>query len=249
MNKKILVLLIPLLFTHLFMYAQFKKGMRMAGATIGSLFFNSGTSEVSYPSPATGYTSRITSYGVNLTPSLGWFITDNTAVGISLLINPSSNKATYESGGTTYQEDKVNTFNIGLGGFLRSYLGTSSFMPFVQGSLNIGISSQNSSGFFYGGSGPGVYKLTYDGKSSGGVFTNGTLALGLTKLLNPHTGLDIYAGYTYSYSQNDMKTTTNRDDGIDGSIDLVSVSEPSTKFTNHGFMIGIGFQVFLEPRK
>jgi hypothetical protein len=181
---------------------------------------------------------------------MGWFISDNTVAGISLNINPSNNKTSYESSGSIFQQDKSNSFNIGLGGFARSYFKTaSSFMPFGQFSFNFGISTQNTSGFFYGGSGSGAYKTSYDGKSSGGFFANASLSLGMTKLLSPHTGLDFYTGYTFSYTKNTSKTTTTRDDGNNGTIDLTSISEPTTKFTNHGFQLGVGFQIFLDPRK
>ena len=230
--------------------AQFKKGMRMAGASLGSIFFNSGTGDVSYPAPTLGFTSKTTSFGVNLAPTMGWFITDHTAVGISLNINPTSNKTTYEGGGTTYQEDKVNGFNFGFGGFARNYFkSSSSFMPFGQFGINMGISSQKTEGFFYGGSGPGAYKITYDGKSSGGFFANAGLVLGMTKMITPHTGLDVSFGYSYSYNKNTYKTTTLRDDGNNGSIDLTSESNPTTKYTNHGVVLGVGFQIFLDARK
>ena len=77
--------------------AQFKKGMRMAGANVGSIFFNSGSADVSYPAPTMGYTSKTTSFGVNIAPTMGWFISDHTVIGLSLNINPTSKKTTYES--------------------------------------------------------------------------------------------------------------------------------------------------------
>ena len=181
---------------------------------------------------------------------MGWFISDKTAAGVSLSVNPLNTKTTYEANGNTFQQDKSNTFNIGIGGFARNYFNaSSSFMPFGQFSTNLGISSAKTSGFFYGGSGPTAYKTTYDGKSSGGFFANISLSLGMTKLLSPHTGLDIFAGYTFSYNKTTFKTTTQRDDGNNGSIDLTTVSEPTTKFTNHGVMLGVGFQIFLDQGK
>ena len=223
----------------------------MVGANVGSLFFNAGTADVSFPAPTTGYTSRTTSFGVSITPSMGWFISDNTAVGVLLNINPSSNKTTYEAGGNTYQQDKVSIFNIGFGGFARNYFssGSSSFKPFGQLSLNLGFSSQRSDGFFYGGSGSSAYKETYDGKSSGGFFFNAALALGMTKMLNAHTGLDIFAGYNFSSNKHTYKTVTLRDDGNNGSIDVTYEKNPTTNFSNHGVVLGVGFQIFLEPRK
>jgi len=223
----------------------------MAGADVGSIFFTSGTADVSYPAPTVGYTSKTTSFGVSIAPSMGWFISDNTAIGVLLNINPSSNKTTYESGGNTYQQDKVSIFNIGIGGFARNYFSSegSSFRPFGQLSLNFGFNSQQSDGFFYGGSGSSAYKLTYDGKSSGGFFFNAALALGMTKMLSAHTGLDFFAGYNFSHNKNTYKTVTQRDDGNNGSIELTYESNPTTNFSSHGVVLGVGFQVFLDPRK
>jgi hypothetical protein len=250
MQKKIAFFIPVFWVISLSVQAQFKKGMRMAGASVGSIFFNSGSTDVSYPAPTIGYTSKNTASGVYIAPSMGWFISEHTAVGVSLNINPTSNKNTYEAGGNTYQEDKVNGFNFGIGGFARNYFNSSSsFMPFGQLGINLGISSQKTEGFFYGGSGPGAYKITYDGKSSGGFFANAGLVLGMTKLVTPHTGLDISIGYSYSYNKNTYKTTSLRDDGNNGTIDLTSESNPTTKYTNHGLVLGVGFQIFLESRK
>jgi hypothetical protein len=240
-----LIALLPAVLITVVVSAQFKKGTRMAGATIGNIFLNSGSSDVSFPPPTQGYTANNTSFGLSLSPSLGWFINEHTAVGVSFAINPSKNKITFENGGNTFQKDESTSFNIGIGGFARNYFSTSSsFIPFGQFSLNAGISSQKANGFFIAGS--NAYKTTYDGKSSGGFFTNAALSLGMTKLLNPHTGLDIYAGYNFSYTKSKYKTTTLRDDLNNGSIDLTTVSEPETKFTSHGFMVGVGFQIFLH---
>ena len=67
------------------MNAQFKKGMRMVGATIGNAFFNSGKSDYSYPPPTTGYTSNSNNFGVTLNPSMGWFVSDNVISNDSVL--------------------------------------------------------------------------------------------------------------------------------------------------------------------
>lgn len=229
--------------------AQFKKGDRMAGATVGTVLFNSGTADISVAQIGSN-TSKVTSYNISINPSLGWFISEKTAVGASLNINPTGNKTTYEQSGSTYQSDKSTSFNIGAGGFVRHYLGSSGgLLPFGQLGINLGISNLKTEGFFYGGSGATAYKSSYDGSSSGGFFLNSTLQAGMTKLLNDHTGLDFYIGYNFSYSKNTFKRTTLRDDGNNGSIDSRAENETTTKFTNNGFMIGVGFQVFLKGKK
>ncbi|MBI5856410.1 MAG: hypothetical protein HZB42_02070 [Sphingobacteriales bacterium] len=229
--------------------AQLKKGNMMAGANVGSVLFNSGSADITVAQIGSN-TSKITSYNVSIGPSLGWFISDNTVVGAALNINPYSNKTTYEQSGSTYQSDKNTNFNIGLGGFARHYFGSpGSMMPFGQLGLNFGISTLKTEGFFYGGSGPTAYKISYDGSSNGGFFANSTFQFGFTKMVGDLTGLDFYIGYNFSYNKNTFKKTTLRDDGNDGSIDSRGENETTSKFTNHGFLLGVGFQVFLKGKK
>jgi hypothetical protein len=230
------------------LFAQFEKGNRMVGATIGSIFFNSGKSDYSYPAPTSGFTSNQTSFGINFTPNFGWFVSDNTAAGATLTLSQSHQKTFDEdaSTGNTFNRDISNRFNLGLGGFVRSYFSNSGkFYPFGQVGVNVGIGSSNSKGFFFGGGD----KSTYDGKSSGDFFANAGLSLGLTKMLNRHTGLDFYLGYNFSYTKSTFKKVTQTDLGNNGTIDQTSTSEPTQKFTNHGAAIGVGFQIFLEGKK
>jgi len=230
--------------------AQFKRGDRMVGTSIGSLVFNSGGSDVSFPQ-FPGYSSHTSNYGLRIEPAFGWFISEKTVIGASLNINPSGQKVRYEGLGTTFQEDKTTNFNIGIGGFLRNYFGnnTSSFMPFGQFGFNFGLNSGTSEGFKYYDASPD-YRVSYDGKSSGGFFANAILQLGLTKMVGESVGLDIYLGYNYSYNKNTFKTTTITDNApYDGVPESTGTNEPTTKFTNHGVIVGVGFQVFLRGKK
>jgi hypothetical protein len=228
--------------------AQFKQGDKMVGASLGSVLYNTGSSTVSFPA-FSGYESKTTSYGIRVEPVFGWFISEQTAVGVSINIHPYGQKVRYQDAGTTFQEDKSGNFDIGLGGFSRHYFGTGgNFLPFGQAGFNVGMSSANMEGFRYYTGTPGS-KVSYDGESSGGFFANGSLQLGLTKMLNDHTGLDLFLGYTYSYNKNTFKTVTSTDADLDGDIDIRAENEPTTKFTNHGFIIGAGFQIFLTGKK
>ena len=68
-------------------------------------------------------------------------------------------------------------------------------------------------------------------------------------MLGENAGLDFYAGYTYTYNNNSFKKTTLRDNMINGTIDERGENETTVKFTNHGFMLGVGFQIFLRGKK
>lgn len=229
-------------------HAQFAKGDRFLGASLASALYNSGSSVVTFPN-INGYDSKSSSYNVRIDPTIGWFVSDQTAAGVSLLLNPHGQKIRYMDAGTTFQEDRSSQFNIGLGAFARHYFGSSGdFFPYAQAGFNGGINSGETEGFRYYDD-VVDYKKAYKGKSSGGGFVSGSLQLGLTNMIGENVGLDLYTGYTYSYNKNTFKTTTTTDYGIDGTIEATAISEPTTKFTNHGFILGAGIQVFLRKRK
>ena len=84
MSRKIVFFtLFLMLFTNM-LHAQFKKGMRMVNATFSTIVYKTGNAIVSFPPPTQGYTRKETSFAANIIPMIGWFISDNTAIGISL---------------------------------------------------------------------------------------------------------------------------------------------------------------------
>src|SRR5689334_8499000 len=114
-------LILILFFLPVTAFTQFSKGDKMVGATIASVVVNSGTAEISVTSIGDN-TSVIKNYNVAIQPSIGWFLSDHTVLGVGLNINPTGNTTTYEQNGTTYQKDKMNTFDLGFGVFTRHYL-------------------------------------------------------------------------------------------------------------------------------
>jgi len=228
--------------------AQFSKGDRMVGSSIGAIFFNSAKTDYTYPAPTTGFTRSETGFGINLSPNYGWFVSGNTVVGATMILSFERNKYSDEdaSNGNTFNEDETNQFSIGFGGFARNYFKSSgSTMPFAQVGFNFGMNSTKSEGFYFSSGN----KSTYDGKSSGGFFANAGLTGGLTKMLNKNVGLDISLGYVFSYKKSEFKTTTLIDVGNNGSVDQTLVNQPTQKYTNHGVVFGVGLQVFLDKKK
>jgi hypothetical protein len=230
--------------------AQFSKGDRMVGANIGSIFFNSGKTVYTYPPPTTGITYNTRGFGVNVNPLYGWFISNNIVVGPSVNFSYSRKKAFYtdDSNGNTYNSDLSKQFSVGVGGFLRNYFASAgSFLPYGQVGFNLGTATNSDEGFYFtAGTND---KSSYEGKSSGDLFINTGLSLGVTKMLSKYTGLDFSVGYNLSYEKSNFKRTTQFDAGNNGTIDQTSVSQPTQKYTNHGFVLGVGFQVFLEGKK
>lgn len=226
--------------------AQFSKGMRTVGASVASGFFNSGKYEYTFPAPTAGYNSDANSFGINVTPDMGWFISDNMVIGARLSAGYNYEKNIDAFNNVTFRKGLEKKLRLGLGAYARNYFAASgSFKPFGELHLDAGIGSASTEGFTY----TSVYRESYEGKSSGDFFADAGLSIGATKMITPHTGLDFFAGYTYSYNKNTYKTTRYRDVDINGSIDETAVENPTTKITNHGFTFGIGFRIFLEKRK
>ncbi len=229
-------------------HAQFHKGDRVIGASVASLVFNSGSSEIAVTNIGS-ISSVINNHNILINPSMGWFMGEHSLVGVNLILNPYGGKTSYEQNGSTYQSDKSNSYNLGIGGYFRHYLKGKDLLPFFQLGLNGGLSNLKTNGYFYGGSGVTAYKLTYDGNSTGGGYLNAAFTAGFTKMINETAGLDFYVGYTYSYNKNTFKKTTLRDTGNNGTIDERLENETTTKYTNNGLLAGVGFQIFLRGNK
>ncbi len=229
--------------------AQFKKGDKMAGASVASFVFNSGSSDITVESVGSN-TAKTKGYSINISPSLGWFLNENTVAGFTLSLNPGSDKTSYQQNGSTYQNDKASKYNIGAGGFVRSFFGDSKTLkPFAQASINAGASSLKTDGFFYYNTGNPLYKQTYDGKSSGGFFLNAALTGGFTKMIGEYTGLDFYLGYNFSVNNYTFKKTTLYYTSANDNNPTKGINNTTTKFTNNGVIVGIGFQVFIRGKK
>lgn len=231
------------------LHAQFETGTKMAGSSIASLGYSVGTTDQSVSQIGSNSAST-RNYSLAITPAFGWFISDKTVIGFLVNINPSGERVTYEENGSSYQQDKLHGLTFGGGGFARNYFSDGkNLLPFAQFSFDLGVSSRNTEGYFYGGSLPAVYKRTYEGKSGGGFYANLGVSAGVTKMLGSQVGLDLFAGYRYSYNKNTVNLTTWRDDLIDGTVDETGKSETTTKSAHHHFQLGAGFQVFLSRRK
>jgi hypothetical protein len=246
MTRNNTCLLIVILVLQHSSFAQFNKGTRMAGATVGGVFFNTAKYDYSYPSPTNGYTSKTNAFGINLSPNIGWFISNKTVAGGQLTVGYRYDKKLDASGNITFAKDVFNSLTAGAAAFIRHYLITGvKFQPFGQVTAGFAGGSSRNEGFRYYSS----YKDSYKGKSSSDITSTAGLSLGATRMLNAHTGLDIYAGYLFEHRKNVFTTNTTRDIDINGSIDETGRLEQTRKATTHNVTFGVGLQVFLDKRK
>lgn len=243
MYRVSVILLVFVLSITLRADAQFQKGMRMTGGSLGAALFNSGkTDYTSGAANTNGYTSKTQSAGIDLSPNLGWFITDNTVLGGRIIFGYQYEKTSDMANDVTFRRNTYHDLNARLGVFLRRYIGgATNLLPYAQVDVDGGIGSSDSEGFFYGSN----YRENYKGKSSGTYYANAGIAFGFTKLLTERAGIDVQAGYLFSYGKKTYQTDSFRDIDSDGTIDEEGVEKITTKATNNGLAISVGFQLFL----
>lgn len=229
-------------------YPQLKKGNRMVGASVASAFFNNTSTDFS--STIGSSSTSVDNFGINLTPSIGWFVADNIAVGIAPSIGYTKQKQVgTSSAGSTYLSEEISQFSFGLGGFARYYFkGSSDKMRFFgQYNLLLGLSGNKADGFEY--ERLGLYVDRYNRKASGSFFANTGVMLGASKFLNNHIALDIFVGYSFNYTKSTTTGTTVRDYTDPGTGDETQALDFDQKITGNNILLGVGLQVFLEKKK
>ena len=226
---------------------QFKKGDKMLGASVGTLFFSHSNTDLSTTLLVSSTSND--NYGITFNPSLGWFVSDNIAVGIMPNIGYTKLKTLGKTpSGSTFIKDESNRFNAGLGGFARYYLpgGNVKTRFYGQYDLSIGLGGSKRDGFEYERNGIFVDRYSY--KSSGDLTVNTGINLGVSKFVSNRTALDIFIGYKFSYIKSNTKGNFLRDYTNPGTADETTTPDYDQKLTGHNFTLGVGFQIFLDKK-
>ena len=222
--------------------AQFRKGSKLIGTTIGSSFISSGETKYSYPNNSQNYTAKQNNFNLNISPSIGWFFKDNL-VGGAQLITIMSNQKTWlesESNGNTYKKDEYRNTDFGAGVFLRYYFTTAGgIKPFAHAFLNAGSGVTNTNGFYLFSA---TSSQTYTGKSSERFFYNAGINAGITKMISGSVGLEGFVGF--SHSKNKF-TTFTRATNVTGSTTTTSEYDVTQNYNGNGVNVGLGLVVVL----
>lgn len=107
-----------------------------------------------------------------LSPQIGFFISDGLALGAEL---PANYNLVKYSG-----DNKITTSSIAIAPFLRYYLGSESIKPFLQGKVGFGIMNQNSDLTFGLSDKLSASLFLYELKGGVGFFLNERVSLDLT---------------------------------------------------------------------
>lgn len=182
--------------------AQTEKGRWTVGASVGNFTY----------STQNGYNS----FSGSLTPSAGYFVANNLAVGAGIPLSLTTNKFSDPNGDT-----HTRTTSVGLSPYVRYYIGSSRLKPYV------GVSY--------------AYSLTNQRNESGGqtLKINGHIstlspAVGVAYFVNRTVALN--AGLSYIWQR--YKSGYTVYDASGNPINEAPVS--TTKYVS----LGIGFQIF-----
>lgn len=214
----------------------------MIGATIGTALISSGKTEYTFPNGTQGYTTNNNNWNITISPSIGWFIQNNSVVGGSIILNSSHQKTWNENtSGLTYKEDNYHNTDFGLGVFYRYYFSTSNTIkPFGHIYINGGSGTTKTDGFYNTSA---AQSESYTGKSSDKLFYNLGVNAGITKMINSTIGLEAFVGYVHSYSKFTTKTKSVM---VLGSSSTTAEYEPTQRFSGNGVSVGVGLQIFLS---
>lgn len=204
------VLILALLGMSLAGHGQAMKGDRLVGAQVANVSFRS----ISGANLVSG----------QLSPSVGWLVSDKTVVGIGIPIYLLS----YTNGPQFGTVTSTNTsiFQLGLAPFIRQYLSSGMTRPYLGGSLayaNTSVSSKSGT-------------QTFTDNSSSGLGYN--LSLGVAFFLNRHISFDLVGIYSGDFDRNNPATLL----GSSNANLLGSVG-------GNSFTIGAGFNIFLSRGK
>ncbi len=224
--------------------AQFSKGSWATNIHVGTMLFDANSTEYSAPPPTNSYTATHQSMGIQLTPSVGYFISNRTMLGAGLLTHYTYDKYIDESNNITFRKKEDRIWQYGVSLFARHYVhntqAASKFLPFVQVNADAGSGTTKVTGFNY----TSTYKETYRGTAKGNFFTNLGLQAGVTRLFTKNAGLDISAGYLLSNTKSTTHTRTLRDIDFNDTIDEEMLGDLDAKSLKHGFKLSVGWTIF-----
>lgn len=128
MNKRLLLIL-PLLLLSFSGFAQLQKGNKILGGTLSYSTSTSNSGDIG----VFGDDTKTKSFVIN--PTLGFFVSDRTVVGLIFNISSYSREANRSSGG----ESEYNSDQFGFGPFVRRYFPVKEWVAFY-GQADLGYS-------------------------------------------------------------------------------------------------------------
>ncbi len=131
--------------------------------------------------------SRI--FNVSLSPQTGYFVADNFAVGLRLPLGLQSNFTRNMGTGGVRTENRMLTYRVGIGPFVRYYFGKSAIRPFVNAGTDYQFSRTRVKENYSDGS----KEIRLSREDSYSLFGG----VGMAYFISQFVGLESQLGYTY----------------------------------------------------
>ncbi len=229
-------------------HAQIAKGTVLLGTTVGSTSYSSASDNLDYTSGTNINKSTDTkTYGFNIGPQVGVFLTNHFVLGGTLTYNITSRKTDATTTSTVNTPVTAHTnatnYTLNIGPFIRYYFYNtlSNNLLYVQANTTVGTGNGASSG--YGENMNSTY--TSDGKVSNIFNWNAGASIGLAHFFGPSVALDVALGYAYTSSKNGTANTTVNTNKNTSNVTVTNNNYDEKTATN-GISLGAGFHWYLN---
>ncbi len=225
---------------------QLKKGNMLVETSLGDISINKGKTK--YESP-TAVTSRYetNSFGITLSPRVGFFLSDNFVLGTELYISLyNSSDDDFNAAGVKTSDSKYKNTNIGLSPFARFYFPGKNPKSVFYGQLNAGFNvdiSLKRDYVYYNALGAITSKFKYNYEKKPFNF-RGDVKVGWNRFLTESIALNMDLGYGFSKN---TQTSTYTNTPTVGP----ATTSTSSKYTydRSGVVWGLGFTMFIPCKK
>jgi hypothetical protein len=226
--------------------AQLKKGNMLVETSLGNISINKNKTEYKSPTAVTS-TYKYNTFGITLSPRVGFFLSDNFVLGTELYISFYNSKEDDFNGvGVKTGDYKFNSTTIGLSPFARFYFPgknpKSVFYGQLSGGFNVDI-SRNSESISYNPLGAVTSKFKYNYTKKPANF-GGNVKVGWNRFLTESIALNMDLGY--EIRRNTQTSTYTQTPAVGP-----ATTSTSSKYTSDrsGVVWGLGFTMFLPCKK
>jgi hypothetical protein len=226
--------------------AQLKKGNMLVETSLGNISINKGKTKYESPTAVTSSYEN-NNFSFNLTPRIGFFLSDNFVLGTELGIYFYNSKSKdFNAAGVKTSDSKYNETTLGLAPFARYYFPGKNPKSMFYGQLSAGFNidlSLNQDYTYYNAIGAVTSKFKYNYSKKPFNF-RGDVKVGWNRLLTESIALNMDLGYQiYKNTQTSTYTQTP-------AVGPATTST-SSKYTydRSGIVWGLGFTMFIPCKK
>jgi hypothetical protein len=226
--------------------AQLKKGNMLVETSLGNITVNSGKTKYESPTAVTS-SYKTNTFGITLSPRVGFFLSDNFVLGTELKIDIYNSKEDdFNGAGVKSSDSKFSETSIGLTPFARLYFPGKNPKSVFYGQLSAGFNvdvSRKQDYVYYNALGAITSKFKYNYEKKPFSYA-GDARVGWNRFLTESIALNMDLGYEF---RRNTQTSTYTQTPTIGP----ATTSTSSKYTydRSGVIWNLGFSMFIPCKK